>query len=352
MTSRSRYSFSELADYARRGGWSEEEIPQAVAIAMAESGGNPLALNDNPSTGDKSFGLMQINMIGGLGPERARQFGLSRYEDLYDPVKNFQAAKAIRDSQGWPAWSVYKSGRYKDYLPGAQQSLSAGGAAQAPQSNGLDLFSVDLGGSSAPAPSGAANPLAAAVDALVQQSLGEAAQKTWEPGRMALSMPAQRQVTEALKAQTGVINALFESDKPQAVAAAAPTAAPLQASATAGGELDIVTLGQELKKLGLQVREHPKFGGVGQHSPNSHHYAGNALDLTIQPGSPLLAGLPDSSWRDLTKQYGAKLKQAIPGAEIFHPGDDPVGGHDSHIHLALPGGRTQLTEDLMRLFNA
>lgn len=342
MTSRSRYSFSELADYARRGGWSEEEIPQAVAIAMAESGGNPLALNDNPSTGDKSFGLMQINMIGGLGPERARQFGLSRYEDLYDPVKNFQAAKAIRDSQGWPAWSVYKSGRYKDYLPGAQQSLSAGGAAQAPQSNGLDLLSVDLGGSSAPAPSRAANPLAAVADALVRQSLGEAASRSPELGRKAM----------ALEAQQGVINALFGSDKPQPVAAATPTATPLPASAPAGGELDIVTLGQKLQGLGLKVAEHPKFGGVGKHSPNSHHYAGNALDLTIQPGSPLLAGLPDSSWRDLTKQYGAKLKQAIPGAEIFHPGDDPVGGHDSHIHLALPGGRTQLTEDLRRLLNA
>ena len=129
MTSSSRYSFSRLADFARQAGWDEREIPQAVAIAMAESGGNPLALNDNPGTGDKSFGLMQVNMIGALGPERLRQFGLQSPEDLYDPVTNFRAAKAIRDSQGWPAWSVYKSGRYKNFLPGVEQSLAAAPAA-------------------------------------------------------------------------------------------------------------------------------------------------------------------------------------------------------------------------------
>jgi hypothetical protein len=118
------------------------------------------------------------------------------------------------------------------------------------------------------------------------------------------------------------------------------------------GEIDIVSLGKQLQGLGLKVAENPAFGGVGKHSPNSHHYRGNALDLTIQPGSPLLQGRPDSDWRALTQQIGARLKKAIPGAEIFHPGDDPVGGHDSHIHLALPTGRTAMTRDLAQLLRA
>lgn len=342
MTSRSRYSFSQLADFARQAGWDEREIPQAVAIAMAESGGNPLALNDNPATGDRSFGLMQINMLGKLRQPRLAEFGLQDERELYHPVTNFRAAKAIRDSQGWPAWSVYKSGRYKNFLPGVEQSLASAPAAGS-AAPGFDLLDVDLGGSTKAPQREAVSPLAAMAGELAAQSLQRAAGIAWDPGRKSLG----------LEAQQNVIAALFGGKKADAPAVAAVQGESLSpVAAASGGEIDIVTLGQKLKGLGLKVAEHPEFGGVGKHSPNSHHYAGNALDLTIQPGSPLLAGLPDSSWRDLTKQYGAKLKQAIPGAEIFHPGDDPVGGHDSHIHLALPGGRTQLTEDLMRLFTA
>lgn len=305
MTSRSRYSFSELADYARRGGWSEEEIPQAVAIAMAESGGNPLALNDNPSTGDKSFGLMQINMIGGLGPERARQFGLSRYEDLYDPVRNFQAAKAIRDSQGWPAWSVYKSGRYKDYLPGVQQSLSAAGAAQTPQSDGFDLLNVGLGGSGAPAQGRAISPLAAmfstTADALVQQSLVEAASRSPELGRKAM----------ALEAQQGVINALFGGEKPQAVAAAPSAIAPPAATATATAGF---TGG----------------GGFIARTGNSGVSTGPHLDARWADGRPItpqaldqylnIGGKAPSAWT-LTSGYGPR-QAPTAGASSFHKGVD------------------------------
>lgn len=348
MTSRSRYSFSELADFARQGGWEEHEIPQAVAIAMAESGGNPLALNDNPTTGDRSFGLMQINMLGKLRQPRLTEFGLQDERELYDPVTNFRAAKAIRDSQGWPAWSVYKSGRYKNFLPGVEQSLAAAPAA-GNATAGLDLLDTDLGGvgiggAGRPSQSEPSGPLSAMAAALAQRSLDDAAGRGREPGRMALGSGAQAAVIEALVPEQQVSGT-------SASRLSIPTEAEPMAVAS-GGELDIVRLGQKLKNLGLTVREHPEFGGVGKHSPNSHHYAGNALDLTIQPGSPLLAGLPDSSWRDLTRQYGAKLKQVIPGAEIFHPGDDPVGGHDSHIHLALPSGRTALTEPLMRLLGA
>lgn len=87
-----------------------------AAIAMAESGGNIFAHNANASTGDNSYGLWQINMLGSMGPARRREFGISRNEELFDPIVNARAAKKILASQGLGAWSVYRSGAYARYL--------------------------------------------------------------------------------------------------------------------------------------------------------------------------------------------------------------------------------------------
>jgi len=193
------------------------------------------------------------------------------------------------------------------------------------------------------------DPLAAVAAALVQSSLEAAQAQPREPGRM-----AALGASPGLEAQIAAVTALLPGAAPAAGAVATASPQPALPSASTpggdlGGELDIVSLGKQLQGMGLKVAENPAFGGVGQHSPNSHHYDGNALDLTIQPGSPLLKGRADSDWRSLTQQIGSKLKAALPGAEIFHPGDDPVGGHDSHIHLALPGGRTKITPALAQL---
>jgi len=115
------FSNPEIASFARKAGFPEELIPTMVGISKAESGGDPLAFNPNASTGDLSYGLMQINMLGGMGPERRKEFGIRKNEELYDPITNFKAAKKIYDQQGLGAWSVYRSGKYKDFLPtGAQ----------------------------------------------------------------------------------------------------------------------------------------------------------------------------------------------------------------------------------------
>lgn len=142
---------------------------------------------------------------------------------------------------------------------------------------------------------------------------------------------------------------LGQEDQPPA---ALPGMKPTQEAT--GGTISLKDLGQRLQGLGFKVAENPEFGGVGKHSPNSHHYSGDAFDLTIQPGSPLLQGKPDSAWRDLTGTYGEALRSAIPGAEVFNPRHDPVGGHDSHIHLGLPGASksgVRLTPALQRLLN-
>lgn len=107
---------SNLVSLAQQAGFTPEQARIMAAVAMAESSGNPKAHNPNASTGDNSYGLWQINMLGGMGPERRRLFGISSNEQLFDPVVNAKAAKAIFDQQGFGAWSVYKSGAYRRYL--------------------------------------------------------------------------------------------------------------------------------------------------------------------------------------------------------------------------------------------
>ena len=105
-----------LQGLAEGAGFKGEDARTMAAIAMAESSGNPKAHNPNASTGDNSYGLFQINMLGGMGPERRKQFGIESNEQLFNPATNARAAKQVYDSQGFGAWSVYKSGKYKEFL--------------------------------------------------------------------------------------------------------------------------------------------------------------------------------------------------------------------------------------------
>jgi hypothetical protein len=108
---------AQLASYLRQAGFKEDLIPTMIGIGTAESSLNPKAFNPNVNTGDQSYGLFQINMLGAMGPERRELFGIKTNEELFDPLQNAKAAKAIYDQQGLGAWSVYKSGAYKQYVP-------------------------------------------------------------------------------------------------------------------------------------------------------------------------------------------------------------------------------------------
>ena len=293
--------FDELELLARQAGFSLDDSPIIAAIALAESGGDPNA--HNPRYPDNSYGLMQVNMLDEpgymLGAERRAKYGLQSNEELKDPLTNMRAAKDIFDTQGLGAWSVYKSGAYKDHLPGSFNRLQSNSQPQSQQPQSLQSA---IGGSrKAGMPLGTDSPLALAVGNIAKAVYG--GEPSGTPQRMAMSTPM-----------------------------------PAMSSPQSGDGLSIVDLGNQLQSMGFKVAEHPQFGGVGRHSPNSHHYAGNALDLSIQPGSALLAGRPDSDWSDLTSQYGEALKRRFPEAEIFYRDYDPVGGHAEHIHIAFPGG--------------
>ena len=119
----------QIANLLRQQGVAEDKIPTMTAIALAESSGNTQAFN--PTGLDKSFGLFQVNMHGGLGPARMKQFGLRSEQELFDPTVNARAAKQILGSQGLGAWTTYTSGKYKEFLPQARQALSE--ASQKPE---------------------------------------------------------------------------------------------------------------------------------------------------------------------------------------------------------------------------
>lgn len=106
----------DLMGLLKKAGFTGSGLKMAYAIAMAESTGNARAHNPNAATGDNSYGLFQINMIGAMGPERRKQYGLSRNEDLYDPLVNAKIAfKMSGGGKNWKPWSTYNRGDYMKY---------------------------------------------------------------------------------------------------------------------------------------------------------------------------------------------------------------------------------------------
>jgi hypothetical protein len=107
------YNQQELEALAVQGGFSQKDAPLVAKIAMGESSGNPTAFNGKGA--DQSYGIMQINMLGDMGPERRSQFGLTSNEELYDPLTNMKAAHKIYQQQGWGAWGAYTNGSYNNF---------------------------------------------------------------------------------------------------------------------------------------------------------------------------------------------------------------------------------------------
>jgi hypothetical protein len=107
--------FSPGAD-SRFGGDSTATV--ATAIALAESNGQPGAHGDVGLGRSGSYGLWQI-FSGTWTPGDVGLPG-GKYDDLYNPVANAKAAGIVYKKQGFNAWSTYKNGAYKLYLPQAR----------------------------------------------------------------------------------------------------------------------------------------------------------------------------------------------------------------------------------------
>lgn len=57
-------------------GFEGKALKMAWAVAQKESNCRPMAVNNNRKTGDNSYGIFQINMIGELGEARLEKFDL------------------------------------------------------------------------------------------------------------------------------------------------------------------------------------------------------------------------------------------------------------------------------------
>jgi hypothetical protein len=96
----------ELKEVLELVGFKGQDLKEAWGIAKTESTGRPLSFNGDKTTGDKSYGLFQINMIGNLGPARRDKFELKTNADLFNPVRNAEIAYHM--SQGGKDWSAWK----------------------------------------------------------------------------------------------------------------------------------------------------------------------------------------------------------------------------------------------------
>lgn len=103
-------AIDDVAQLAYDAGFRGQDLVDIVAIAGRESTYRPTAYNGNRATGDSSYGLTQINMLGSLGPARLKLFGLESADQLFDPATNLRAAYALYRGSGnkLTPWGGYK----------------------------------------------------------------------------------------------------------------------------------------------------------------------------------------------------------------------------------------------------
>ena len=106
----------ELVTLLKSVGFEGTGLKKAWAIAKRESNGRPLAYDGNLRTGDNSYGLFQINMLGSLGVDRRERYNLKNNNELFDPVTNAEITyKMTNGGEDWSSW--------KGMTPKAQEFL-------------------------------------------------------------------------------------------------------------------------------------------------------------------------------------------------------------------------------------
>mgnify|MGYP000933530056 FL=1 len=98
-------SDEDLKDLLMAVGFEGKGLKTAWAIAKRESNGRPMAYNGNRNTGDSSYGIFQINMLGSLGTDRKEKFNLKSNVLLFDPTINAEIAYHMTNGGiNWSAW--------------------------------------------------------------------------------------------------------------------------------------------------------------------------------------------------------------------------------------------------------
>ncbi len=95
----------QLKQLLKAVGFEGQALKKAWAVAKSESNGRPMAYNGNRKTGDSSYGIFQINMLGNLGIDRKEKFNLRSNVLLFDPVINAEIAYYMtRGGIDWSSW--------------------------------------------------------------------------------------------------------------------------------------------------------------------------------------------------------------------------------------------------------
>lgn len=113
-------TIEEIGTVAQNAGFAGNDLVTAVAVALAESGGNPNALGDTMiGSGTGSFGLWQIN--ADAHPEYGPDF-----TQLYDPQTNANAAYAVYSAAGdsFTPWTTFKTGSYSGYVASVEAGIA------------------------------------------------------------------------------------------------------------------------------------------------------------------------------------------------------------------------------------
>lgn len=112
-----RLSDREIAGAVRDAGFPRSSWTVAVAVALAESGGNPDAYNGNNSDGSSDYGLFQINSV---------HAELLNTHNWRDPVDNARMALEISGrGTNWKPWVAYTTGRHVAFLPRARRATGS-----------------------------------------------------------------------------------------------------------------------------------------------------------------------------------------------------------------------------------
>lgn len=120
--------------------------------------------------------------------------------------------------------------------------------------------------------------------------------------------------------------------------------------ASARQGMAIGDVGRFLKRYGIDIGEHPEFGGVkpGAHAPNSFHKYGEAIDVRDwrADNAPEYEGGPVLNWKQRTANLRNRARELGFFDEALGPGDK---GHDTHVHLAFSGRKPIQESDLLYL---
>lgn len=85
-------------------GWPLEELDTLDRVVYRESSCQASATNLVPP--DQSYGLMQINLIDSLWPDRQQRCSLNAPDDLLDPATNLRCGLILWQRSGWAPWGL------------------------------------------------------------------------------------------------------------------------------------------------------------------------------------------------------------------------------------------------------